>query len=202
MTFNVTVTGGSPVEVYWDLAGVDNYILGMIGKGATAYRALPANGDARKQLVITVTRYIDRHAWKGTAELAAAPGGATTLQFPRSGLTKSDGSAWSEAEQLSLIQQAVGELVAYFAAKQSAVNDADTSQNIRAIGAGSARVEFFSPTSRQRGTATVLPTPAQDLIGQWLAGGGAVQVSTGGSSSSSSCSNFSGDGTERRRDPL
>ena len=201
MTFQVQITGFEPEEVYLDLAGVNQRIAGMIGKGAAAYRALPADGDDRKRLLTAATRWIDEHGWQGDPLLAAAAD-PTTLQFPRSGL-KLRGVDATEAQQLDLVQKAFCEAVAIFAAKQSAAADADTSQNIRSMGAGSARVEFFSPTSIARGTATKLPTQVQNYIGMWLAaGGGAVQVSVGGSSASSSCSNFPYDRGVKRNEPL
>lgn len=201
MTFDVTIAGMAAEEVYLDLAGVKQRIAGMIGKGAAAYRALVADSDDQKRLLTAATRFIDEQGWQGVALLAAAAD-PTTLQFPRSGL-KIKGVDIAEADQLALVQKAFCEIVAVFAAQASAAATADTSQNIRAIGAGTARVEFFSPTSIARGTATKLPTPAQNLIGMWLAaGGGAVVVSVGGSSAPSTCSNFPLDYGVKRRDPF
>jgi DnaT-like ssDNA binding protein len=199
MTFTVQLSQGAAIEVYAGLPAVDDYLFGSNSKGAAKYNALAANSDARKRLLVDATRYIDRKRWQGTRNGA----GGTTLQFPRNDLTL-DGVAINDADQLAIVNEAVCELVAVLAASQSAYSQADTSSNIAAMGAGSARVEFFKPTSTSDGSASELPTVVDELIGQWLSGGTGAAVSLGGSSvtaSSASYSNFDNCGTDRN-DPL
>lgn len=194
--YTETITGGQAIEVYAGLAKVDAYLNSSSSKGAKAYRALPAGGDDRKRLIIDATRFVDRHRWQGVANGADG----TTLAFPRDGLTL-DGDVAADADQLALVEQAVCELVAVFAASSSAYSAADTSSNIKALGAGKARVEFWGPTRTKDGTASKLPTVADELIGRWLASGAAgAKLSLGGSSSSDSCSNFST--STKRNEPL
>lgn len=184
--YTETVTGGQAVEVYAGLVKVDAYLLSSGSKGAVAYNALPAGGDARKRAIIDATRLIDRQRWQGTANAFDN----TTLKFPRDDI-EIDGEAATNAEQLALVEQAVAELAALLVLKSSTYSAADTGQNIKAMGAGKARVEFFGPTRTKNGSATKLPTVVHELIGMWLASQSPGAVgSIAGSSSSSSDSNF------------
>lgn len=171
----VTVTGGTAREVYGGLTACEAYLLDKIGDGAAAFRSLLAGGDDRKRLLIEATRYIDRQRWQGEAN---ADGG-TTLAFPRDALT-ADGVAISNADQLALVEQAVFELVAILAGDPDVIASADQSVNIKSMGAGSARLEFFGPARLKDGSASKLPTVVQDLIGHWLAGAGGGSVIIGG----------------------
>lgn len=195
--YTVEVNAGAAVEVYAGLTKVDAYLNNSSSKGAVAYRGLTAGGDDRKRLIVDATRLVDRQRWQGTANAL----GNTTLAFPRDDI-EIDGEVASAADQLALIEDAVAELVALLAIKASTYSQADTSSNIKAAGAGKARIEFFGPTRTKNGTATKLPTVVHDLIGMWLAsqstGGG---VSIGGTSSSSSTSNFN-PCSVKPRDPL
>jgi hypothetical protein len=176
--YTVSLTGGSaPYEVYGGITACDDYLLGRSGAGAAAYRALVVGSDDRDRLLVDATRYIDRQRWKGTAN---ADGG-TTLAFPRDDLEDLDSTEATNAEQLALVEQAVFEMVAVIAADEEASSAADQGSNIAEMGAGSARLKFFSPTSPGRGTATKLPTAVHDLIGHWLAGAGSgASVSVAG----------------------
>lgn len=195
--YTVEINGGAAVEVYAGLAKVDAYLNNSSTKGAIAYRALTAGSDERKRLIVDATRLVDRHRWQGTANGLDS----TTLAFPRDDI-EIDGEVASDADQLALVEAAVAELVALLAVKASTYSQADTSSNIKAAGAGKARIEFFGPTRTKDGSATKLPTVVHDMIGMWLAsqaaGGG---VSIGGTSSSSSTSNFN-PCSVKPRDPL
>lgn len=173
--YTVTIAGASaPIEVYGGIVACDDYLLGAIGDGAAAYRALAAGGADRSRLLVAATRYIDRQRWKGARNGADS----TTLAFPRDDLEDLDGTAASNAEQLALVSRAVFELVALLAGDPDIAGQADQGQNIKAMGAGSARLEFFSPTTARAGTATKLPTAVHELIGHWLAGAGSTTAGT------------------------
>jgi hypothetical protein len=184
--YTVEINGGAAVEVYAGLDKVDAYLNNSSSKGAIAYRALTAGSDDRKRLIVDATRMVDRHRWQGTANGLDG----TTLAFPRDDI-ELEGAAASDADQLALVEDAVAELVAILAVKSSTYSQADTGSNIKAAGAGKARVEFFGPTRTKDGSATKLPTVVHDLIGMWLASQSPGAVgSIGGASSSSSESNF------------
>ena len=174
-------------EVYLGLTELDNLVYEMSGEGADAYRALDPASDARKRLLIDATRYIDRQRWQGTRNAA----GGTMLAFPRDDLEDEDGEAASNEYQLTRVGEAVARLVAIAALDPDVLTAADQSQNIKSMGAGSAKLEFFGSTSRRAGTATKLPTAVHELIGQWLAGsGGAVGLSVAGVSTGTESDSF------------
>ena len=163
MSFSVTV-GSDTFEIYAGLPATKSYINGKRTDAAQSFRDLSDDDQART--LNDVTLFLDRQAWQGTAKLVG-----TTLQFPRSGLLDSTGAVIDDATQLAAIARAVGELCAIAADDEDALESADTSANIRRADAGGGTgVEFFNPTTTLGGTATTLPTPAQQLLGQWLLG--------------------------------
>lgn len=178
----LTVTSGTAREVYAGLTAVDAYLLDMVGPGAAAYRALTVDGDDRKRLIISATRYIDRQRWQGEANAA----GGSVLAFPRDDLPDDP----SNAAQLALVEQAVCELVAIAALDPSVLDSADQGSNVKALGAGKARLEFFSPTKPGAG-ATKLPTVISELIGKWLAGSGEMPLVSGApTSTGTECNSY------------
>lgn len=190
MIFTVTFSDASVVEVYGGLPACDAYLFQTPGAAAAAYLALDPDSDARKRLLVAATRYIDRQRWQGTANGA----GGTTLAFPRDGLEDAAGEPATNEYQLALVQEAAFELTALFAVEEDARTNPDQSSNIKRMKAGSAELELFSPTSIARGTATKLPSPAMELIGQWLAGSGGVGMVTLGGSSTGTCGESRFDG--------
>ncbi len=170
MTFTVTITGvSSPIEIYAGLPAVQDYLVATFGTGPAIFLALTSNEQSKT--LVSATRYIDAQPWRGAAELAG-----TTLQFPRSGLTDAAGAPVSDAAQLARVGAAVAELCALIAIDPAVLAARDTSSNIQAANAGGGTgVTFFNPTSVAFGTASVLPTAVDRLLGQWLdAPGGAI----------------------------
>lgn len=191
--YTVHIPGASAaVEVYGGLTACDDYMLEQPGAGAAAYCELEAGSADRMRLLIGATRRINRMRWRGTRNAA----GGTTLAFPRDGLLLTDGTAADNAAQLALVSQAAFELVALAALDEEVLSAADQSDNIKAMGAGPARIEFFSPARVKDGTATVLPTAVHELIGHWLAGAGGANASSssvGGSSTSGGSTSIFGE---------
>lgn len=174
--FTVTVGTAAAVEVYGGLTAAIDYITQSYGTSYTTWLALAE--DDRERTLVGATRYLDRQRWKGDANGAAS----TTLAFPRDGITDADGDTVSDATQLAAVEKATFELAAMAAVDPDVFAQLDQGQNIKSMGAGSARLEFFSPTKTKDGTATKLPTIVNDLIGQWLAGSGGPAVIIGGTS--------------------
>lgn len=172
--FTVSITGVvSPVEVYGGLTNATDYIGAMIGDAYTAWRALTA--DDMKRTLVAATRYIDEQDWQGTANAF----GGTTLQWPRDSVLKSTGVAYTNAEELALIQQAAFELAAAAADDPDVFSAIDASSNIQAVTAGGAGVTFFNPTSIRDGSATKLPPIVMRLIGKFLAAPSASSAAFG-----------------------
>lgn len=174
--YTVTITGvADPIEVYGGLTQAVAYITSSFGASYTTWLALAE--DDREKTLVGATRCIDRQRWKGDANAFDS----TTLAFPRDEIEDSDGETVSNAEQLAAVEKAVFELAVLAATDPDVLSTADQGQNIKSMGAGSAKLEFFSPTRTKDGSATKLPTIVHDLIGQWLVGSGAAAVIIGGS---------------------
>ncbi len=197
MTFTVTVTSGTAREVYGGLTALDAYALDSDGEAAVAFRAL-TDDDDRKRKLIAATRYIERKRWQGTAN----GDGGTTLAFPRDDL-ELNGEDASNADQLALVEEAVFELAMLGTVDESVFSAADQSSNVKSMGAGKARMEFFSPTKVGSG-ASKLPTVVNELIGQWLAGSGEMPLVSGApSSTGTECdSYFDTCDTHKRSEPF
>lgn len=180
--FTVTITGVTdPIEVYGGLAAANDYIASSFGASYTAWLALTE--DDREKTLVGATRYLDRQRWQGTANAFDS----TTLAFPRDGLVDRAGEVAPDAAQLALVSKATFELAVLVAGDADVLAAADQGQNIKAMGAGSARLEFFSPTKAANGTATKLPTIVHDLIGQWLAGASSGAAVIIGGTSTGTC---------------
>jgi hypothetical protein len=161
MTFTVTPTGVStPIEVYGTTQACSDYLLSSIGDGATAFAA--ADTNTREVLLVAATRYIERLAWRGAP--TTPPVNNTTLSWPRTGITGVDPQTVPQA-----LLNAVFELVGLIADDPGVQTAIDSGSNLQSLGAGSARLQFFRPTSADDRNATVLPQVVDQLVGQWLA---------------------------------
>lgn len=182
MTFTVSIAGVAPdPEVYGGLAAATAYI-GSRFRGAYATWRAIVDEDDKERTLVEATAYIDRLPWKGTANGA----GGTSLQWPRTGATKADGSAVDSTTVPDAIVDAVFELAAMIADDPDIVAQVDSSSNIKRVKAGSAEVEYHNATSTRNGTATKLPYVIQQLVGPYLAAS-SVTASGGFGQAGSSC---------------
>ncbi len=176
------VDGITTGTIYGTDVAATNYITGMYGDSYTAWLALTA--DNKKRTLIAATRYIDRQGWADAVNTFALRDAYTN-----------DAGAY-------LFQLASYELAALIADDASLLTAADTSSNVKGIGAGSARVDFFNPTSRTQGTASLLPPVIEVLIGAFLVANTASGPD-GGTGQSGSCHNpFSSCSDYDRKEPF
>jgi len=116
--------------------------------------------DGKKQALITAFRAIEREIWSGEK---LVPGQST--EWPRTGATK-NGVAVPDGVPDDI---AIGEfeLALYLLKDAALLTKTSTASNIKGVGAGSARVDFFYPLP---GSATKWPLPVNDLLAGYLAG--------------------------------
>ena len=152
MSEAITLTSGQTVTIYGTFAAGGDYMATMFGPLYTAWRALVP--DDQKRSLIVAMRYLEAQTWDPTT----APDFATRDGIP----------AFAVAEF---------ELAALIADDPTITQEQDQGTNIRSVGAGSARVDFFNPTSAQFGTAPILPPIIMRLVAQYLASAAAF---TGG----------------------
>lgn len=182
MTFFVTVAGDStPVEVYGGMPAALHYLLYRAGDGPAAWRAL-TNPDDQARALVSATLFLDAQAWQGLPTVPAVSG--TTLQWPRTGVVDANGLAVDPTTVPIAIVNACFELAAMIADDPDFLSAADNGTNTKEVHGGPAGVEYFVPTSAANGTATLLPTIVQRLVGQYLGSsastvGGGVSTGTG-----------------------
>jgi len=124
-----------------------------------------AIADAKKdQGLVEATRVLEREHWSGAKEDPLQD-----LDFPRTGLTCNSEDV-TAAESLETIKTAQFEYALDIIAKPAIlnVNDPTGLNNIKSAGAGSAKVEFFSPSKSSK-----YPETVKDIINCFLAGSSA-----------------------------
>jgi hypothetical protein len=122
--------GAETYDVYADVDFADLYLAADIQRSA-AWAALDT--DTKGKALVTATRLLMRLQWKdGVPDIDGPP-----------------------AE----VQQACALLAADIAAQPKLGDSGSTASNVKSVGAGSARVEFFRPTE-----GAPLPTAAFDLL--------------------------------------
>jgi hypothetical protein len=150
--------------VYGDLADADNYLMASIT--ATAWFAAAA--FVRMQSIVSVVRWMDRVPWLG-----AQTESDNALQFPRTGLTNADGTPVDSNSLPLLLVNAEFELAAMLVDNpdlQSTFQD----PRAKALGAGSARIDYFRPVGQGGNTdvqvLSPLPVIIMGYVGQWISG--------------------------------
>lgn len=132
--------GTNAYPSYIDVAYADEYLTADLSRSA-AWAALDA--VTKSKAVVTATRLLQRLTWK------AGPPAVETATQP--------------------VKDATALLAADIVAKPSLGDAASTGSNVKSVGAGSARVEFFSPVQ-----GNALPGAAfallRDLLGEDDAG--------------------------------
>ena len=169
--FTVAITGVTPnPEVYGGLTAATAYVGASFGATSTAWLALSVSQQG--QTMVMATRFLDQQAWDGAAT-GLAGGTPTTLQFPRTGLTKNGEDVDSTTVPPEIVQ-AQFELAVIIASNPDVVAAVDQGSNVSSVqGGGGVGVSFFAPATVANGTATRLPVVVQRLVGRFLAAPGA-----------------------------
>lgn len=200
----VTITGGAPIEVYATLAAIDAELNARVGDGPKAWRKLMAsdtlagNNDGRSRVAVEATRFFDELSWQGTPNQASG----TTLQWPRS--TVVIGGVPVDPTTVPLaITRGFFECCGLVAADPSFITAMDSGSNVKSLGAGTGRLEFFRPTSAADGNATILPVSLNRLVGRYLGSADptTAAASSGRSSGTNPCSDFDRDDVDSLRWP-
>lgn len=176
MSDEITVTGATTaVTIYGTFAAAKDYVLSAYGAQYTTWTAL--SDDDKKRTLIAAVRYLEAQAWNTT----------TAADFA----TRDAIDAFAEAEY---------ELAVLIAGDSTLTQNADAGSNVRAVGAGSARVEFFNPSTAKDGSASTMPAIVDRLVGKYLAARSVT--SDGGIAQTGDCeSPFACDQQLRRRWP-
>lgn len=119
-----------------------------------------ADSTTKKQALITAARGLDRQAWTGAETV-----NGQALAFPRTGITRF-GVAVADGTPDDI---ALGEFELALSLLRSAdtLDKRNTRTDIRAVGAGSAKVEFFKPAP---GEESRFPVVVNEYIAGYLEG--------------------------------
>lgn len=167
MSVETITIGSSSYYVYGTEADVKSYLAGKLGTDAYD----DASSTDRKKAHVQATRWIDREKWAGTPTDPDTP---QPLAFPREGLTDVDGLAVDSATVPSEVVYATAELILILLRSNTADSSASTAKNIKSVGAGSAKVEYFSAGDAQGKSGTPLPVEAWKLLAPFAAGAGFI----------------------------
>ncbi len=148
--------GGTTFQVYGDRAEADTYFTARIG----AEIWTSSSGGIKDKGLVSATRDLDRNNWINQKTVLSQP-----LEFPRLNLTDKDGNDVLDNVVPLLMEEACYELALLILTDAAVQSSTGTGSNIKAVGAGSAKVEFFRPTA-----GTQLPSIVQELVGLWLEG--------------------------------
>lgn len=128
--------GGNQYDVYADVAFADEYLAADAVRYAT-WAALTTAGD-KERLLVSATRLLQRQTWKA-------------------------GTPPDVADPPLVVKEATALLAADIALKPTVSDNGSTASNVKVVGAGSARVEFFSPVEGR-----ALPPAAFALLSELL----------------------------------
>lgn len=166
MTIVSTVTiSGNTYDVYGTTSELKTYMAGRLG--AEAFD--DATSNDRKKAHVEATRWIDREQWLSVPTDVVTP---QPLEHPRVGLVDCNGTPVDDDTLGPGICEGTFELVLSLLQDPSAAASSSSGTNIKRVGAGSARVEFFQPgkdASGQQGK--VFPTEAFKQLRCYLAAG-------------------------------
>lgn len=153
----ITITGGASELIHGTFAASKLYVDGMFGDAYDTWRALAASGsftadDRKKQTLAAAVRYLNAQTWTAAAD------------------------TFLERDAIPAFAQAQYELAVLIASDSSVLSAVDSGANIQSMGAGSAQISFFAPTSAALGTATKLPLVVHRLVGTYLAAAGVTVI--------------------------
>ncbi len=170
MTHQITI-GSDTYDVYVTVAMADTYLKADPQYGPT-WETLTE--DDKGINIVSATRSLDRNNWEGERTDPAQP-----LDWPRTGVTDSEGNPVDSAAVPTEIEDACSLIAGMIAQDAKQANDASTGSNTRRVKAGTAEVEFFRPERGSPYSRSVM-----QMIGQFLSGaasltGGFLSTGTG-----------------------
>lgn len=169
----ITLTGGATETIHGTYTASITYIAMLYGDAPDAWSALSV--DNRKRTLATAVRYLNAQTWATACD------------------------TFAERDAIPAFASAQYELAVLIAADPGVVATADQGSNIASLGAGSASVTYFSPTTKN---AATLPPVVQRLVGGYLAAATLAGADGGASHDSGGAANpFSACEDDHRHEP-
>ena len=143
------------------LDDANDYLAARLGAGAWT----DASSSDKKRALVSAVRFLDRAViWSGTQTDTATP---QPLQWPRDGAS-CGGTSVASGTIPDNFAYAQFEIALALLNDSSVQDGTGTGSNVKRVKAGSAEVEFFTPTIGAE-FETRLPTVANDLVGCYIA---------------------------------
>lgn len=185
-TVTIPAAGGTVYQVYGEHVGADS--LTAYANASLAYAAIftAASVDDRARAHVEATRVLDRAPWAG-----AKTSGAQALAWPRTGVTRADGTAVDSVTIPAEVTTAAYELALAGLADPSIFTGVTTADNTKKLEAKGVSIEYFGPQAGGR-----WPGRVGELVSQFLAGmgasalGGSAAYGTSSESSFDDCDRF------------
>jgi hypothetical protein len=144
-----------------------------------------ASNTNKDRALVTAYRMLDRQEWKGSKTDPVTP---QAQDWPRTGLSDPEGTPIADDSVPQFILDAQSELALSILNDPAVQTSADTGSNIRSVGAGSARIEFFVGTA---GSEPRFPTIVNELIRYYLEGSSTLEAPyAGGTDNESGITNY------------
>jgi hypothetical protein len=178
----VTIGGSYTATIHGSFANATSWMQTHPGDRYTAFLAKVP--DDQKRALVAAADYFNREGWLAAYDTFAK----------RDSFAAPDGRF--------VFQIASYELGALVVEDDSVITGSDQGSNLRSIGAGSARLEFFNLTSSKQGSAPRLPPILMDLIGAYLAAPSTGGPDGGSGQAGSSTNPFSSCSDYDRNRPL
>lgn len=160
----VTITG-NVYNIYDTQANAVIYLTGSITSQAAGF--LAASADSQAKSLVAAARELDAVLWAGKP-VAAVPV-PQPLQWPRTGVTRADGTAVDPGSIPPEVIQASFELASLLLAKPGLFDQVNADSNIQSVTAGPTGVTFFKPIAIGK-----FPPSVGRLISQFIGGAAAV----------------------------
>lgn len=140
--------------------------------------SLVTTSGTREAALVSAFRMIERQVYEG--EQTVAPP-TQTASFPRTGLTDAYGAEVDDATVPQQVEDAQCELAIALLgnAAGASAGAGGPSSNIKSLGAGSARIEYFRPNASTWGTGR-FPVPVMDLLAPFLSSSADAAATLGG----------------------
>lgn len=147
MSETIALSTGEEETIHGTFTAAKAYIAMMFGDAPDTWRALAASGsltadDRKKQTLAAAVRFLNAQTWAD------------------------DYDTFDERDAIPAFATAQYELAVLIAEDPSILAAADQGSNIASLGAGSAQISFFNPTTKN---AAKLPPIVSRLVGSYLA---------------------------------
>lgn len=157
-TINIS---GNVFNVHGTEAGAKSYFAGH--PNSTAYDG--ATALSRRKAHVGATRIMEGIPWLGELTVIGQ-----ALSHPRTGMVDLEGNAIPDTPTWVNVEEATYEVLLALLNDVSLYGKTTDATNVKSVGAGSAKVEFWRPGNSEGGSGSLLPSQALRLVSSIIEG--------------------------------